>query len=60
MGGPAAVSSDGGAAYAHLIDTSQPWWKNKRLVNLNLCIGLLYVLISHLRLLTPDVWTWAD
>ncbi|KAI0746168.1 general substrate transporter [Earliella scabrosa] len=43
MGGPAAVSSDGGAAYAHLIDTSQPWWKNKRLVKLNLCIGLLLI-----------------
>ena len=45
MGGPAAVSTGGGhAAYAHLLNT-RPWWKNWRLVKLNLCIALLYVLV---------------
>ena len=45
MGGPAAVSTSNGngRGYAHLIDRAKPWWKNARLVKLNLCIMLLYV-----------------
>ncbi|KAI0699884.1 general substrate transporter [Cerioporus squamosus] len=43
MGGPAAVSGDDGAGYAHLIDRSKSWWKNTRLIKLNLCILLLLI-----------------
>ncbi|TBU44547.1 general substrate transporter [Dichomitus squalens] len=43
MGGPAAVSTDNGQGYAHLIDKSRPWWKNTRLIKLNLCILLLLI-----------------
>ena len=52
MGGPAAVSTSNGngRGYAHLIDRAKPWWKNARLVKLNLCIMLLYVT----PLLQPD------
>ena len=46
MGGPAAVSGDNGAGYADLVDRSKPWWKNTRLIKLNLCILLLYVTTS--------------
>ncbi|KAM5536734.1 hypothetical protein V8D89_009661 [Ganoderma adspersum] len=45
MGGPAAVSTSNGngRGYAHLIDRAKPWWKNARLVKLNLCIMLLLI-----------------
>ena len=31
----------GGHAYAHLIDQSRPWWKNRRLLALNGWLALL-------------------
>ncbi|KAI1787461.1 general substrate transporter [Ganoderma leucocontextum] len=43
MGGPAAVSTSNSRAYAHLIDRTKPWWKNTRLIKLNLCIALLLI-----------------
>ncbi|RPD54434.1 general substrate transporter [Lentinus tigrinus ALCF2SS1-7] len=43
MGGPAAVSGGNGAGYADLVDKSKPWWKNTRLIKLNLCILLLLI-----------------
>ena len=38
-----STGSGNGRGYAHLIDRAKPWWKNARLVKLNLCIMLLYV-----------------
>ncbi|KAI0744334.1 general substrate transporter [Daedaleopsis nitida] len=46
MGGPAAVATSGSAGYADLIDKSKPWWKNGRLIKLNLCIALLLITSS--------------
>ncbi|KAJ8453882.1 hypothetical protein ONZ51_g13350 [Trametes cubensis] len=43
MGGPAAVSGGDAQGYAHLIDRSKPWWKNTRMIKLNLCIALLLI-----------------
>ncbi|KAI9057962.1 hexose transporter [Trametes sanguinea] len=43
MGGPAAVSGGDAQGYAHLIDRSKPWWKNTRIIKLNLCIALLLI-----------------
>ncbi|KAH9915058.1 general substrate transporter [Epithele typhae] len=44
MGGPAAVTAgSGNAAFAHLLHSSTPWWKNWRLLKLNLCIALLLI-----------------
>ncbi|KAI0355806.1 hexose transporter [Trametes cingulata] len=43
MGGPAAVSTGSGQGYAHLIDNTRPWWKNTRIIKLNLCIALLLI-----------------
>ncbi|KAI0762183.1 general substrate transporter [Trametes elegans] len=43
MGGPAAVATGSGHGYAHLINHSRPWWKNTRMVRLNLCIALLLI-----------------
>lgn len=61
MGGPAAVASEGGMqGIAHLIDTSRPWWKNRRLIALNGWIFLLCVvrgvLATHelILVLQPD------
>ncbi|KAF9445992.1 general substrate transporter [Macrolepiota fuliginosa MF-IS2] len=45
MGGGPAVVSDGGG-YAHLIDNSRPWWRNSRLIFLNLWIVLLLITSS--------------
>lgn len=39
--GPAVATS--GADFSHLIDSSQPWYKNTRLILLNACIALLLV-----------------
>ncbi|KAI0093090.1 general substrate transporter [Irpex rosettiformis] len=44
MGGPAAVASEGGVqSFAHLIDNSKPWWKNRRMLALNGWIFLLLI-----------------
>ncbi|OSC96750.1 general substrate transporter [Trametes coccinea BRFM310] len=43
MGGPAAISGGDAHGYAHLIDRSKPWWKNTRIIKLNLCIALLLI-----------------
>ncbi|KAH9859167.1 hexose transporter [Lenzites betulinus] len=43
MGGPAVVSAAGGQGYAHLINNAKPWWKNTRMIKLNLCICLLLI-----------------
>ncbi|KAH9892420.1 hexose transporter [Cubamyces lactineus] len=43
MGGPAAVAGSDAQGYAHLIDRSRPWWKNTRMIKLNLCIALLLI-----------------
>ncbi|TFK44085.1 general substrate transporter [Crucibulum laeve] len=42
--GPAVVSDNAG--YAHLIDNTRPWWKNSRLILLNVWIGLLLITSS--------------
>ncbi|KAF8893626.1 general substrate transporter [Infundibulicybe gibba] len=42
--GPAIAS--GNAGYTHLIDNSKPWWKNRRLITLNLWIALLLITSS--------------
>ncbi|KAF8584667.1 general substrate transporter [Ramaria rubella] len=44
--GAGAVAFTGQAHYAHLIDDSRPWWKNRRLVTLNACILLLLITSS--------------
>ncbi|KAL4248750.1 major facilitator superfamily protein [Abortiporus biennis] len=46
MGGPAAVDTGGSQAYAHLIDHSRPWWKNRRLLVLNCWVALLLITSS--------------
>ncbi|PPQ83376.1 hypothetical protein CVT26_012752 [Gymnopilus dilepis] len=46
MGGGPAISSGGTAAYAHLIRDARPWYKNPRLILLNLCICLLLITSS--------------
>ena len=52
MGGPAAVHSGGGSQhYAHLVDNSRPWWKNRRLVSLNLWILLLCVAVLSVEVI---------
>ncbi|KAL1941933.1 hypothetical protein VTO73DRAFT_6463 [Trametes versicolor] len=43
MGGPAAVSAGNGQGYAHLIKDHKPWYKNPRMIKLNLCIALLLI-----------------
>ncbi|RDB15613.1 Lactose permease [Hypsizygus marmoreus] len=43
-GGPAIATKNAG--YAHLIDTSKPWWKNRRLILLNIWIALLLITSS--------------
>ena len=37
------MSTSNGQGYADLIDKTRPWWKNTRLIKLNLCILLLFV-----------------
>ncbi|CAL1706001.1 unnamed protein product [Somion occarium] len=46
MGGPAAVDTGGGQGYAHLIDMSRPWYKNRRLLALNGWLALLLITSS--------------
>jgi len=46
MGGGPAISSGGSAGYAHLITDARPWYKNPRLILLNLCICLLLITSS--------------
>ncbi|KAI8972167.1 hexose transporter [Trametes punicea] len=46
MGGPAVVTSGDGQGYTDFIDRSKPWWKNTRIVKLNLCIALLLITSS--------------
>ncbi|KDR67799.1 hypothetical protein GALMADRAFT_216182 [Galerina marginata CBS 339.88] len=43
-GGPTIVT--GGAGYLHLITDTRPWYKNSRLIVLNLCICLLLITSS--------------
>ncbi|EMD33795.1 hypothetical protein CERSUDRAFT_87123 [Gelatoporia subvermispora B] len=43
MGGPAAVSAGGNNAFTHLVDSSKPWWMNRRLLALNGWILLLLI-----------------
>ncbi|KAF8641454.1 hypothetical protein AX16_009966 [Volvariella volvacea WC 439] len=45
MGGGAVAVSSGNAAFAHLVDP-RPWYKNSRLIQLNLCICLLLITSS--------------
>ncbi|TFK59966.1 hexose transporter [Pluteus cervinus] len=40
---PNNIVSDGQKSYMHLVDTSRPWYKNRRIVVLNLWIMLLSV-----------------
>ncbi|KAI0075843.1 general substrate transporter [Panus rudis PR-1116 ss-1] len=46
MGGPAAVASGDVQGYAHLIDRSKPWYKNRRLLVLNGWLALLLITSS--------------
>ncbi|KAF8655614.1 hypothetical protein AX16_002996 [Volvariella volvacea WC 439] len=43
-GGPAIVQQSSG--FAHLIDETRPWYKNSRLMLLNLCIALMLITSS--------------
>ncbi|PPQ80209.1 hypothetical protein CVT25_003562 [Psilocybe cyanescens] len=43
-GGPAIVSNNAG--FRHLITDTRPWYKNRRIITLNLCICLLLITSS--------------
>ncbi|KAH8107644.1 general substrate transporter [Cristinia sonorae] len=46
MGGPAAIAGGSGHGYAHLIDQSKPWYKNRRIMTLNAWMVLLLITSS--------------